>query len=418
MTGNRQLLSEVIDYKGPRSTFGDNSKGKAVSKGKITHEKIIVKDVLLVENLWYNLISIRQLCDNGHTCTVKYVADNIMLTSLREQNTYNVRWNDDNLNASTCFIALNVNKNWLWHKRLNYLNFKSLATISKLKLVSGLPNIDFAKDRICNAYQLCKHVRSTFKNKGMNSSVRFLELLHMDLFGPIPVMSLRRKKYTLEVIDDFSRFTWVIFLSSKDQTAAQLIKLLKSKNIHDLSNKLDATNLESSSDDEIDMRIMVKNVSEQYPTVHEQSHQINEPVNHHQPKIIQIDEKMMEQEDTTAQPTEANPYGRNKNHPLEQVIGNPTAPLRSRKQMIDEFMHASFISQLEPKKIDDALHDTNWIDAMQEELNQFERSKVWPLVPRPTNMNVIGTRWVFRNKLDKNGSVMRNKARLIAQGYR
>ncbi|XP_075521449.1 putative mitochondrial protein AtMg00820 [Primulina tabacum] len=107
-----------------------------------------------------------------------------------------------------------------------------------------------------------------------------------------------------------------------------------------------------------------------------------------------------------------------KDHTLELVISNPTAPFRIINQMINEFMHVAFVSQIEPKKIDDALHDINWIEAMQEELNQYERSKVWHLVPRPDNMKIIGTRWVFRNKMDENGSIIRNKARLIAQGYR
>ncbi|XP_073016746.1 uncharacterized protein [Primulina eburnea] len=165
MTGNKDLLSEVVDLKGPTITFGDNSKGKAMGKGKITHGKIIIKDVLLLENLCYNLISISQLCDNGYTvefhkekCMVKTNAGYTVLTGYRSQNTYRVEWNDQNLNASTCFVALNGNKNWLWHKRLNHLNFKSIATISKLKLVSGLPNVDFAKDKVCNACQLGKQV--------------------------------------------------------------------------------------------------------------------------------------------------------------------------------------------------------------------------------------------------------------------
>ena len=53
---------------------------------------------------------------------------------------------------------------------------------------------------------------------------------------------------------------------------------------------------------------------------------------------------------------------------------------------------------------------------MQEELNQFERNKVWKLVPKPKNRTVVGTRWVFRNKMDENGVVTRNKARLVAKG--
>ncbi|XP_075478913.1 uncharacterized protein LOC142519768 [Primulina tabacum] len=494
MTGNKDILSEIVNYRGPTITSGDNS--------------------IKVE-LW------------------------VKVTPLSFRNSY----------------AL-LKPQLLWHKQLNHLNFKSIATISRLKLVSGLPNIDFAKNRICNACQLGKQVRSTFKSRGRNSSARCLELLHMDLFGPILVTSLGGKKYTLVVIDDFSRFTWVTFLNSKDQTTDQLIKLLKrlqnerseandrirsdreteflnqflssyledhgikhelsaarspqqngvaerrnrtlkeaartmlaeysisqrfwaeaintvcytqnrsminknhekttyeistgkqpevgyfrifgckcfihingkthltafdvkadngiflgysavskayraynqrtltveesihivfdkssichnnsSNSIHDLINNLDATNLEASSDDEVDLRKTGGNISKENSTAQEQTQQVHELEDNQQTQNTQIEEAL-EQEEEIIQPTELNPYGPClqwiKDHPLELVIGNLTAPLRTRNQMINKFMHAAFVSQIEPKKIDDALLDTNWIEAMQEELNQFE----------------------------------------------
>ncbi|XP_073030753.1 uncharacterized protein [Primulina eburnea] len=107
MTRNKDLLSEIVNYKDQTITFGDNSKCRTVGKGKIIHDKVIIKDVLLVENLCYNLISINQLCDKGYTvefkkllCTVKTSSRNIMLTGHREQNTYKVKWNDDYLNEN------------------------------------------------------------------------------------------------------------------------------------------------------------------------------------------------------------------------------------------------------------------------------------------------------------------------------
>ena len=75
----------------------------------------------------------------------------------------------------------------------------------------------------------------------------------------------------------------------------------------------------------------------------------------------------------------------------------------------------AFLSQLEPKNVKEALND--WIIAMQEELNQFERSKVWNLVPRPNDHSIIGTKWIFRNKMDEHSNIVRNKARLVTQGY-
>ena len=75
------------------------------------------------------------------------------------------------------------------------------------------------------------------------------------------------------------------------------------------------------------------------------------------------------------------------------------------------------MSKLEPKNINKALKDEFWIGTMQEELSQFERNQVWELVPRPLDTNVIGTKCIFRNKSDESGNVIRNKARLVSQGY-
>ncbi|XP_050890550.1 uncharacterized mitochondrial protein AtMg00820-like [Lathyrus oleraceus] len=77
----------------------------------------------------------------------------------------------------------------------------------------------------------------------------------------------------------------------------------------------------------------------------------------------------------------------------------------------------AFVLQIEPSKVDEALGDDQWIVSMQEELNQFERNQVWELVPRQSGKHIISTRWVFKKKLDENGIIVRNKARLVAQGY-
>ena len=79
--------------------------------------------------------------------------------------------------------------------------------------------------------------------------------------------------------------------------------------------------------------------------------------------------------------------------------------------------HCAFVSQIEPKNFKEANEEPSWISAMQEELLQFERNEVWQLVPRPHDRKIIGTKWVFRNKLDESGNVIRNKVRLVAQGY-
>ncbi|KAL8095444.1 hypothetical protein AgCh_036774 [Apium graveolens] len=80
-------------------------------------------------------------------------------------------------------------------------------------------------------------------------------------------------------------------------------------------------------------------------------------------------------------------------------------------------MYINFLSQEEPKKVEEALLDPDWVLAMQEDLDQFERNKVWKLGPKPKGKNPIDTKWVFRFKMDENDIVVRNKARLVAKGY-
>ncbi|CAL8992118.1 unnamed protein product [Prunus brigantina] len=99
------------------------------------------------------------------------------------------------------------------------------------------------------------------------------------------------------------------------------------------------------------------------------------------------------------------------------IIGPLNQGVRTRKQLAQEISHVCYVSKEEPRNVKEALHHGEWFLAMQEELNQFVRNDVWYLVPRPINTNVIGTKWIFKNKTDEQGNVVRNKARLVAQGY-
>ncbi|KAL8155216.1 hypothetical protein AgCh_000556 [Apium graveolens] len=106
-----------------------------------------------------------------------------------------------------------------------------------------------------------------------------------------------------------------------------------------------------------------------------------------------------------------------KSHTPDLIIGNPDAGVRTRTGTSNECLYNSFLSQTEPKKVVEVLQDADWVQAMQEELNEFERNKVWTLVPIPKNRSVVGSKWVFRNKTDSDGLITRNKARLVGKGY-
>ena len=110
-------------------------------------------------------------------------------------------------------------------------------------------------------------------------------------------------------------------------------------------------------------------------------------------------------EETQGESSSTNPaYKYMSSHPADLIISDPNTGVRTRSFSINTFLtFNAFISQVEPKNIKEALLEADWICAMQEELAQFERNKVWHLVLRPSNKSVIGTRWVFRNNLDEAG---------------
>jgi hypothetical protein len=105
-----------------------------------------------------------------------------------------------------------------------------------------------------------------------------------------------------------------------------------------------------------------------------------------------------------------------RDHPIDNILGRIQRGVTTRSRLTNFCAFYSFVSSLEPLSVEQALEDPSWIITMEEELNNFKRNEVWELVPRP-KQNVIGTKWVFRNKQDEFGVVTKNKARLVGKGY-
>ncbi|GJS66456.1 retrovirus-related pol polyprotein from transposon TNT 1-94 [Tanacetum coccineum] len=105
---------------------------------------------------------------------------------------------------------------------------------------------------------------------------------------------------------------------------------------------------------------------------------------------------------------------------LDNVIGNPSRPISTRHQLQNKALFCyfdAFLTSVEPKNYKEALKEASWIEAMQEELNEFERLKVWEFVPRLDRVMIITLKWIYKVKLDELGGVLKNKARLVARGY-
>ncbi|GKD03859.1 putative ribonuclease H-like domain-containing protein [Tanacetum coccineum] len=123
----------------------------------------------------------------------------------------------------TCLFAkATSHESNLWHRRLGHINFKTMNKLVRGNLVKGLPSKIFQNDHTCVACQKGKQHKASYKTKTVSSISQPLQMLHMDLFGPTFVKSIMKKMYCLVVTDDFSRFSWVFFLATKDETSGIL----------------------------------------------------------------------------------------------------------------------------------------------------------------------------------------------------
>ncbi|GJW80772.1 putative ribonuclease H-like domain-containing protein [Tanacetum coccineum] len=237
MTGNKAYLDEFQDFNGGPVAFG-GSRGYITGKGKIKTGKLDFEDVCFVKELQhFNLFSVSQICDKKNKvlftdseCLVlspefKLPDENQVLLKIpRQNNMYS--FNLENIvptGGLACLIAkATTDESNKWHRRLGHVNFKNLNKLVKGNLVRGLPSKIFQNDHTCVACQKGKQHKASCKAKAVSSISQTLQLLHMDLFGPTSVRSLNHKTYCLVITDDFSRFSWVFFLRTKDETSAIL----------------------------------------------------------------------------------------------------------------------------------------------------------------------------------------------------
>ncbi|KAK0577488.1 hypothetical protein LWI29_033847 [Acer saccharum] len=447
-------------------------------------------------------------------------------------------------------MAHECNKLDLWHQRLGHMNFKDLKKLEKHGIVRGLPNLGKKLKVVCEPCQLGKQTKVSHKKNSYIATKRPLELVHMDLMGPIQTESINGKKYIFVCVDDFSRFTWVYFLRNKTEAFDYFKKFcnqvqnekglgikkivalgvimgrnLKMQNLvslgishefsaprtpqqngvverknrvlqemarvmlnskpgtkqtsyelwkgkkpnmsyfHTFGSKCYILNdrdhlgkFDAKSDvglflgyainsrayrvfnlttktimESINVKIddlsmlnlcddngvnepkenMLNDTKTLIDVASNVSSQDDENDSHVEVKSQRLENALNDNQQNDQVVKHSHPRLRNL-HYQENIIGDLNEGVRTRNQIANQISYACYTSQIEPKNINEAIVDEYWVGAMQDELNQFERNEVWSLVPRPKDINVIGTKWVFRNKTDESGKIVRNKARLVA----
>ncbi|XP_035838242.1 uncharacterized protein LOC118485855 [Helianthus annuus] len=232
MTGDLSQLVNVKEFNGGYVSFAGGESGRITLKGTVRNGVLSFENVNYVPELKHNLLSISQICDRGNLvhftkkgCHVLKPGivipeDWFLMTAERKGNAYVIDMNKKPCEEITClFSKISEHDGLLWHRRLGHVNMKNLNRLAKGQLVRDLPIKDFMSVEKCVACAKGKAHRKPHKAKPAPSTKAVLELLHMDLFGPVNVLSIGKKAYCLVIVDDYSRYTWVYFLSHKNETA-------------------------------------------------------------------------------------------------------------------------------------------------------------------------------------------------------
>nr|GEV23154.1 retrovirus-related Pol polyprotein from transposon TNT 1-94 [Tanacetum cinerariifolium] len=234
MTGNLKLLCNFVEKFLGTVCFGNDQFAPILGYGDLVQRNVTINRVYYVEGLNHNLFSVGQFCDadlevafRKSTCFVRDLQGNDLLTGNRGSNLYTISLQESTLSTPLCLMAkATPTQKWLWHRRLSHLNLDYINLLLKKDIVIGLPKLKYVKDQLCSSCELSKAKRRSFKSKAVLCSKGRLNLLHIDLCGPMRVANVNGKKYILVIVDDYSRYTWTLFLCLKDETPEVLKEFL------------------------------------------------------------------------------------------------------------------------------------------------------------------------------------------------
>ncbi|GJU47129.1 retrovirus-related pol polyprotein from transposon TNT 1-94 [Tanacetum coccineum] len=234
MTGDRSKLINYVEKFINTVQFRNDQFAAIVGYGDYKIENTIITWVYYVEGLSHNLFSVGQFCDGDlkvafrkNTCFIRNKDKVDLLKGSCTTNLYSILLKDMLEASLVCLLSkASSTKSWLWHRRLNHLNFGTLNELARKDLVRGLPKLKYKKEHLCPSCQLGKSNKSSHLLKIVITNTEILNTLHIDLCRPMRVESINGKKYILVVVDDYTRFGWVRFLRTKDETPKVIKKFI------------------------------------------------------------------------------------------------------------------------------------------------------------------------------------------------
>nr|GEV12314.1 retrovirus-related Pol polyprotein from transposon TNT 1-94 [Tanacetum cinerariifolium] len=405
MTGERSQLTNFVNKFLGTVKFGNDHVAKILGYGDYQIGNVTILRVYYMEGLGHSLFFVGQSCDSNlevafcqHTCFIRNLKGIDLLTESRGNNLYTLSFRDMIASSLICLLSkASKTKSWLWHRHLSHLNFDAINHLARQGLVRGLPKLKFEKDHLCSACAMGKSKKKPHKPKSEDTNLEKLYLLHMDLCGPMRVASVNGKKYILVIVDDYSRFTWVKCLRQIIET------------IHVYFDELTAMAFEQRSSG---------------PALHEMTPKtISSGLVPNLPSSTPFVPPSRTDWDMLFQPLfdELLAPPPNVDHPAPEVI----APIVEKVAPEP----ATLIGSPSPTTVDQ--------DASSPNNSQTTPETQSPIIPNDVeeynhdldvaHMNndpffdkvmVITLKWIYKVKLDELGGILKNKARLVARGYR
>ncbi|GJX53284.1 integrase, catalytic region, zinc finger, CCHC-type containing protein [Tanacetum coccineum] len=373
-----------------------------IEYGDYQQGNVIISRVYYVDGLRHNLFSVRQYCDadlkvafQKNTCFIRNLEGVDLLSGSRDTNLYTISL-DDMLNTSPiCLLSkASKTKSWLWHHRLSHLNFGTLNKLAKDGLARGIQKLKFLKDHLCSACALGKNKKSSHQPKAEDTNQEKLYLLHMDLCGPVCVESINGKSSGLvptiipqQPCNPPKRDDWdTLFQPLFDEYFNPPTIVVSTVLV------VAAPRAVEIADSPISTSIDQDTPSSSIPSTQEQEHSliITQGVEESPKTPLFHDDPIYEffNEDSTSQGSSTNVrpshtlfelIGRwTKDHPIANVIGDPSRSVSTRKQLKTDAMWCyfdAFLTSVEPKKFKQEMTEPLWIDAMKKEIHEFEDYK-------------------------------------------
>ncbi|GKE15105.1 retrovirus-related pol polyprotein from transposon TNT 1-94, partial [Tanacetum coccineum] len=390
--------------------------------------------VYYVEGLGHNLFSVGQFCDSDlevafpqHTCFIRNLEGVDLLTGSQGDNLYILSLGDKMVSSPICLLSkATKTKSWLWHQRLSHLNFGAINHLARHGLVRGLPKLKFEKEHITDN-------GTEFVNQTLREYHEKVGISHETYVARSPQQNgvVERCNHTLTEVARTMLiyvkallFLWAEAVATASPEVITLIVELVAPEPAGSTGSPSSTTVDQDTPSASNSQSItetqspvISNDVEEYGHDLDVAHMNNDPFF----GILITDYNSEASSSLDVIPTvvyTATPYSEHvnkwtKDHPLENIIGELQRPVSTRLQLHEQALfcyYDAFLTSVEPKNYKDALTQACWIEAMQEELNEFEHLEVWELVPHPDKVMVITLKWIYKVKLDELRGILNNKA--------